>query len=577
MRGEILYAISTVANWAAVMLSVRALFLVCQLGLGVHESRRAGLINNIRNSVLTILALFLIGGFVPHDVGRDIKGEGIAVPAVWFYAPFWGWASLIGVVAVAVSISKYVLGLAPERTARLMAIGQSVVFTMIAIGAFVKRHETFTILRGKFYFSVQQLATLAIMVILTVIVASALGRASAGRKLTRKFATHVALLIGSAIFALPFAWLLSASFKEDRDLTGEVNWIPKVTQMHDYFDPINPQYQGKFEGTTVVGDLIRKLPDDRVQLDIMRPYSLRGRVLEEKLSALSEVPRQVPVVKVNKGTEIWTGMVTQEHEDGTRTITYLEPASAKGKIERLTKDEAPDFRPFGLRFQNYPDALQYLPPETGFGLVYFKNTVLLAVLNVIGTVMSCAFVAYGFARLRFPGREFLFGVLLSTMMLPSAITLLPQFLIFRQLGWIDTLLPLWVPSFFASAFNVFLLRQFFRQIPQEFEDAARIDGCTYLRTFWSILLPQIKPALTVVAIWTLMSTWNNFLGPLIYVNSPENMPISYALQLFSGDRSGEPSLLMAFSALSMMPVLAIFAFAQKYFIDGVTLSGLGGR
>jgi len=163
------------------------------------------------------------------------------------------------------------------------------------------------------------------------------------------------------------------------------------------------------------------------------------------------------------------------------------------------------------------------------------------------------------------------------MMLPGAVTMMPTFLIFRELGWIDTLKPLWVPSFFASAFNVFLLRQFFLNIPMELEDAAKIDGCSYLRTFWQVMLPQIRPALAVVAIWTFMGSWNNFMGPLIYISSPEHMPIAYALQLFQNDRSGEPGLTMAFAAMATVPVLVLFFFAQRYFIEGVQLTGLGGR
>jgi multiple sugar transport system permease protein len=163
------------------------------------------------------------------------------------------------------------------------------------------------------------------------------------------------------------------------------------------------------------------------------------------------------------------------------------------------------------------------------------------------------------------------------MMLPGAVTLLPTFLIFRQLGWIDTLYPLWVPTFFAGAFNVFLLRQFFMSIPMELEDAAKIDGCSFLRTFWQVMVPQVKPALAVIAIWTFMGAWNNFMGPLIYVNSPENMPIAYAVQLFQGQRGGEQHLMMAFATMAMLPVLVLFFFAQKYFIEGVTLSGFGGR
>jgi multiple sugar transport system permease protein len=168
-------------------------------------------------------------------------------------------------------------------------------------------------------------------------------------------------------------------------------------------------------------------------------------------------------------------------------------------------------------------------------------------------------------------------VLLSTMMLPGAVTLLPQFLIFRQLGWVDTLMPLWVKAFFASAFNVFLLGQFFRTIPMELEDAAKIDGSGYLTTFWRVMMPQIKPALAVIAIWTFVAAWNDFQGPLVYINSPENMPISYATQLYLGERGAEPGLMMAFVTMSMLPVLLLFFFAQRYFIEGVTLSGLGGR
>ncbi len=171
--------------------------------------------------------------------------------------------------------------------------------------------------------------------------------------------------------------------------------------------------------------------------------------------------------------------------------------------------------------------------------MYLKNTLLIVILRG-GNHPGSAIVAYAFSRMQFPGREPLFAVLLSTMMLLAAVTLLPQFLIFRSFGWIDTLLALWVPAFFGSAFNIFLLRQFFLQIPMELEDASKIDGASYPRSFWSVMLPQIKPALAVIAIWTFMGAWNNFMGPLIYINSPENMPISYALQLFSSDRGAEP-------------------------------------
>ena len=218
-----------------------------------------------------------------------------------------------------------------------------------------------------------------------------------------------------------------------------------------------------------------------------------------------------------------------------------------------------------------------MPFETWYGLRYLINTLWYVVMAVLGTVLSCSLVAYGFSRLRFPGRDQLFSVMLATMMLPAAVTMLPQFLIFRTLGWVDSLLPLWVPTFFAGAFNVFMLRQFFATVPTELEEAARIDGCGYLRTFWQVMLPQVKPALAVIAIWTFMGAWNNFMGPLIYVSSPEKVTLSYALQLFAGDRYTDVSLIMAFSTMTVLPVLLLFFFAQKYFIEGVTLSGMGGR
>jgi multiple sugar transport system permease protein len=162
------------------------------------------------------------------------------------------------------------------------------------------------------------------------------------------------------------------------------------------------------------------------------------------------------------------------------------------------------------------------------------------------------------------------------MMLPAAVTMMPVFLIFRSLGWVDTLKPLWVPAFFGSAFNIFLLRQFFLSIPNELEEAARIDGCSHYTVFWRIMLPQIKPALAALTIMAFMGAWNDFRGPLIYISSPENEPLAYALQLFQSAHGSEPGMLMAASTLVMIPVLALFFFTQRYFIEGITLTGIKG-
>ncbi|HEY3280727.1 MAG TPA: carbohydrate ABC transporter permease, partial [Armatimonadota bacterium] len=159
---------------------------------------------------------------------------------------------------------------------------------------------------------------------------------------------------------------------------------------------------------------------------------------------------------------------------------------------------------------------------------------------------------------------------------PGAVTLIPVFLIFKGLGWVDTLKPLWVPAFFAAPFNVFLLRQFFLTIPNELEEAARLDGCSYFRIYWNIMLPLIKPALAALTIMAFLSAWNNFMGPLVYISSAENMTLALALRIFQSGHGSEFGMLMAASTLVVMPVLIVFFFTQRYFIEGITLTGIKG-
>lgn len=343
-------------------------------------------------------------------------------------------------------------------------------------------------------------------------------------------------------------------------------WIPRVQRTVPYLDPDNPLLEGMYRGVLVQATVDGRTSDGSYLVDVQRPASMSGASFAVKPGAFRVIPKPAPVV-AGKG---FTGFVARELNDGRRLVQYLTPPELKGQQKPFLPADLEPVRDVGLRTQNYAEALEELPPETQRGFLYLKNTLVIVVLSVVGTLLSSSIVAFGFARLRFPGRDLLFKLLLATMMLPGAVTLLPQFLLFRSLGWVDTLYPLWVPAFFASAFNVFLLRQFFSQIPNELEDAGKIDGAGVLRTFWTIMLPQIKPALAVVAIWTFMGAWNNFMGPLIYINTPENMPLSYGLQLFQSDRGSEAGLMMAFATLTVLPVLALFFFAQRYFIEGVT-------
>jgi ABC-type glycerol-3-phosphate transport system permease component len=208
---------------------------------------------------------------------------------------------------------------------------------------------------------------------------------------------------------------------------------------------------------------------------------------------------------------------------------------------------------------------------------YAINSVYISMMVVIGSVVSSSLVAFAFARLRAPGREVLFIILLSTLMLPGEVTLVSTYLIFHYLGWLDTYNPLIVPYFFGSAFYIFLLRQFYLTLPIELDDAAKIDGCGYFGIFARIVLPLSKPALATVAIFAFFNSWNQFQAPLIYLNTMEKFTIPVGLNFFIDQYSGTPwNQMMAASLLAMIPCLVVFFFAQRTFIQGAVLTGLKG-
>jgi len=212
---------------------------------------------------------------------------------------------------------------------------------------------------------------------------------------------------------------------------------------------------------------------------------------------------------------------------------------------------------------------------------YVGTSLFLVILNLIGTLLSCSLVAYSFARLQWPGRSFCFALLLATMMIPAQVTMIPQFLIMQKLGWYNTLQPLWIASFVAPAFYVFLLRQFLKGIPRDLEDAARLDGCGFLRIYWHIMLPLVRPTLAAIAIFTFLATWNEFMMPLIYLADQRLYPLSFGLYAFQVQVSNPGTakgmgMVMAGSLLMTLPVIAIFFFAQRYFLRGVTLTGMKG-
>lgn len=227
--------------------------------------------------------------------------------------------------------------------------------------------------------------------------------------------------------------------------------------------------------------------------------------------------------------------------------------------------------PNPIMWENYHEAVIAAP----FG-VYIRNTLYLCVMNVLAVVLSSALVAYGFARLHFPGKKILFFVMISTMALPPQVTMIPIFALFRYLGWYGTYLPLIVPYFFASPFYVFLLCQFFRTIPEELAESARIDGANEWMIFWRIMLPLCIPAMATCSLFQFIYSWNDFFGPLLYINDPSKYTISYGLQQFLSSHEGKWAQLMAASMIFTIPVILLFFFAQKTFIQGIATTGSKG-
>ncbi|MBI5670087.1 MAG: ABC transporter permease subunit [Chloroflexi bacterium] len=260
----------------------------------------------------------------------------------------------------------------------------------------------------------------------------------------------------------------------------------------------------------------------------------------------------------------------------SREMALVVPASVISEAFDVNPGELTRAMYPELRFDGYREALQTKVAETYFP-TFFRNSFVLVILNTIGHVLSCVVVGYAFARLRAPGKNFFFVILLGTMMLPYPVTLVPIYEIFRDLNMVNTLWPLFLRSFFGNAFLIFMLRQFFTSIPRELEDAARIDGANTLQIITRVIVPLSKPAIATVIIFTFWWTWNSFLEPFIFLSSPELFPVAVGLNFFKDQyMTIYYDRLIAASVLSMLPMIVLFFFAQRYFIEGIQLTGLKG-
>jgi multiple sugar transport system permease protein len=368
-----------------------------------------------------------------------------------------------------------------------------------------------------------------------------------------RFLTYLLLLLGSITFLAPLLWMLSTGLKPiDQTMTMPPSWIP-----YKYFvekdgarvevkpgAPINaPSYVADIAGERHI---------------ISRASVINGQMKQQSADGEEKL---VPVQVIQE--------IPADAQHAWTTITPVAITNAAWEalpVSSIIKNVAP-------RWSNFIEAIKAMKQFPR----YLRNTLILCILTVIGTVTSSALTAYGFSRIEWRGRNTLFMIALATMMIPFPVTMVPLYCLFRWLGWIGTLKPLWVGSFFAGAFNVFLLRQFFMSLPKDISEAARIDGCSEFRIFWQIVLPLCKPALMVVALFQFMYTWNDFIGPLIYLTNQEDFTLALGLQFFQSQNGGtEWHYLMAASTLVALPIIVLFFFTQKTFIEGISMTGIKG-
>ncbi len=391
-------------------------------------------------------------------------------------------------------------------------------------------------------------------------------RGSTKQRIAGSALGHTVLIAMSCVFLLPFAWLVGTSLKADDDVM-EVPKSLKVLLPKGRFAPIHGHTQRVSVAQHPIdypAKIVRWTDgSDRGQTALVRAADIvDGRVKrwfdrpggpEAEMVAV-EVIKDVP----GSASDPWWRV--EQHADGL-------PADQQPLWDCVAEsDIAVHLAP---RWRNYLEGLA----KYSFARFY-RTTTLVTIAFVFLMVLSCSFTAYGFGVLEWPGRNVVFFVMLCTMMLPAHVTLIPVFVLFKYLGWINTFRPLVVPALFGSAFFVFLLRQFYLTIPRSLIDAARIDGCSELRIWWQLALPLSKPALMTVGLFSFLHAWNDFLGPLVYLTSEKKYTLSLGLAMFQGEYGTEYGMLMAMTVLTVIPILVLFFVAQKTFIQGVKLSGM---
>ena len=325
--------------------------------------------------------------------------------------------------------------------------------------------------------------------------------------------TYIALVVLGTSFTLPFFWLLSTSLKPSSRIQ---QWPPDILPMM----PVKTKIDGKSY----------EIQRDKTGAEVALIAHLKGGMASIKPLG-----------------------------DPKAAVRTVDGAELKPKLR------------LGCEWSNYSKGLVSIP-----FLQELKNTLIVSILSVFGTILSCSLVAYGLAKIDWKGRNTLFVIMLSTMMLPAQVTMIPVFQIFVKLHWVDSFRPLIVPSFLGTPFFIFLLRQFFLGLPKELSEAAKLDGCSEFGIYRRVIMPLSKPALATVGLFTFMNAWNDFMGPLIYLLDESKYTLSLGLAMFTGQYGNEYGMLMAVSAVVTIPIIIMFFFTQRTFIQGMTMSGIKG-
>lgn len=397
------------------------------------------------------------------------------------------------------------------------------------------------------------------------------------RTLFGKLMAYTLLVIGSFLFIFPFIWLVSTALKPiEQASTMPPRWVPYQSRAE-----LDGQMRDVVQGDTLTRPMLVVRLDIENENDPRRGQKL---LVSESDYQDGTIPLTVAGVEQRVAATVLRRAEPGWHYIRERKTEVDMDAPAAWDV---VPHEAIDSRP-KLFWGNFPAAINKMGAvQVWFPLLgerkvsifwlYLRNTLLVCVLGVIGTVSSSSLVAYSLAKIPWRGRGVLFALTLATMMVPFAVLMVPLYTLFARFGWIGTLLPLWVPAFFGSGFNIFLLRQFFLTIPKDLSEAARIDGCSEFGIFWRIILPLSKPALAVVALFHFLYAWNDFMGPLLFLTRRETYTLSLGLQSFQSQHGGTDwTSLMAASTLICLPIIVLFFFTQKTFIKGIATTGLKG-